>query len=222
MASVNPSIAVQKLSEILKIATIDIECVGCKEVYPDFMTQLISRISTSVSTFYSNESKQKQVSRSSHPSDMFGRSQDRNGQLVGVSWNQMREMQLATTAKSKRKGDCYRWVGSEGKSHMKDGRWLSVHTPQTERFQYNMAKTNEIDLAVEKKSQMMSDRKEIFLTPHGEVGNNVELNELSSGGKYVYGKSGSKWNRGENFQDVVRMDFYQGSESKLITIYLKL
>jgi len=211
MTSINPSAAVNKLTEILKIATIDIECVGCKEVYPNFMNQLISRISSSVNTFYKNNKSNESIQQEY---------QEKNGQLIGVSWNNVKEMDLISTAKPRRgrleimnkENQFNVYSATKGNDH----HMSRMRTPRTERFQYNMAKMNEIDLAVEKKSQMKSGRKDIFRTPHGEIGKNVRLNELSSGGKFVFGRSGSKWDKGENFKDVVGLDFYEGSESKYI------
>ena len=86
-----------------------------------------------------------------------------------------------------------------------------LKTPQTERFQYSMAKTNEIELAVEKKSRMVSACKK----EEEEDGKNVRLNELSFGGKYVYGRSGSKWDRGENFKDLAELNLFQGEQGRI-------
>jgi hypothetical protein len=161
-----------------------------------------------VTSFY-----QKNEDKDSLPSKGY---QEKDGQLIGVSWNHVREMDLISTAKPRRdrsevlgnrEFDIY--SANKGSRHV-----TRVRTPRTERFQYNMAKMNEIDLAVEKKSQMKSGCKDIFRTPHGEIGKNVRLNELSSGGKFVFGRSGSKWDKGENFKDVAGLDFYEGSEGK--------
>ena len=197
-----PLKAVQKLSSILRVATIDIECVGCKEVYPNFMDQLISRISGAVRA---RETRPAET----HPVDL--------GLLPGDStrhpWTRDLNMDLNTTKSKNKKpkqGEAGRTPGTRrfDSGGKKGGAWVRVHTPRTERFQYNMAKTNEIDLAVGRKSQRVSGRKEAFLTPR------VKLNELSSGGKFVFGRSGSKWGRGEHFQDIVGLDFYHGSEGR--------
>ena len=74
-----------------------------------------------------------------------------------------------------------------------------------------MAKTNEIELAVEKKSRMVSACKK----EEEEDGKNVRLNELSFGGKYVYGRSGSKWDRGENFKDLAELNLFQGEQGRI-------
>lgn len=215
MESINPINAVKKLSEILKIATIDIECVGCKEVYPEFMTQLISRISSSVSNHYRRESPAKDEP----PLSFENGYREKNGQIIGVSWNKLHKIDMISAGKSKHNRanfsdpvHAFRIV-----SERKESRNPRIHvkTPQTERFQYKLAKTNEIDLAIEKKSQRKSERKDVFRTPHGQIGKNVRFNELSSGGKYVFGRSGSKWDRGENFEDVVGLDFYEKSEGRV-------
>ena len=217
MASPNPSKALNKLSEILKIANIDIECVGCKEVYPDFMTQLISRISTSVSEFYKPISSDKKITPSEPITELGQGYQDRNGQLIGVSWSNFRKMNLFTSSKQPRGkfSDPVHDFGliSERKCNRDTEREGRIKTPQTERFRYSMAKTNEIDLAVEKKSQMVSACKEEQKVLE-ESGKNVRLNELSFGGKYVYGRSGSKWDRGENFKDLAELNLFENYESK--------
>lgn len=215
MESINPINAVKKLSEILKIASIDIECVGCKEVYPDFMTQLISRISSSVTNHYHHKSPVKEFQLLGSENGY----REKNGQIIGVSWNKLHKMDMISAGKSRRGRPnfsdpvhAFRIV-----SERKEPRGPRTHvkTPHTERFQYKLAKTNEIDLAIEKKSQRKSERKDIYRTPHGQIGKNVRFNELSSGGKYVFGRSGSKWDRGENFEDVVELDFYEKSKGRL-------
>ena len=212
MSSPNPSSALKKLSNILKIANIDIECVGCKEVYPDFMTKLLSRISTSVSTFYEDSSSVKKADPSEPTTELGQGYQDRNGQIIGGSWNHVRKMNLFTSSKPPRQ-PMHDFRLSERKCITNSEADLRMKTPQTERFQYSMAKTNEIELAVEKKSQMVSAcKKESQIL---EDGKNVKLNELSFGGKYVYGRSGSKWDRGEKFKDLADLNLLQGSDGKL-------
>ena len=191
------------------------------------MDQLISRISGAVSKVKETCSEQKRRWRGECSKENQKIGVGKDGQLMGVSWNHVREMDLITTAKSKSKrtgrpeySDPVHKYGikSERKGtwdkDVKGRGWLKLNTPQTERFQYNMAKANEIELAVEKKSQMMSDRKEVYLTPQEDLNGHVKLNELSSGGKFVFGRSGSKWGKGEHFQDVIGLDFYHGSEGR--------
>lgn len=210
MERASPVEAVEKLAGILRIATIDIECVGCKEVYPDFIPQLISRISESVAS--RRRAASPPPDRRGAP---LGGFRENTGQLIGVSWTQLKDFDRLSAAKPLRgRGNlsdpvhAFR-IGSERKARR--GARERLKTPRTERFQYKLAKANEIDLAAEKKSQRQSGCKDVFRTPLGANGKRVRLNELSSGGKFVFGRSGSKWDRGENFEDVVGLDFYEDS-----------
>lgn len=211
--------AVEKLAGILKITAIDIECVGCKEVYPNFISKLVSRLQSSVQNFYVAPAEPE--AKSSSQFQTQGKEnrgyQARNGQLFNMTWEHKTKLDLASTIKGKQKEISRNLISGQKKSIemscMKGGEhWQSLRTPQTKRYRYSMSKTNEIDLAAEKKIQLISNRKEEFKTPLGMKGKDVKLNELSSAGKFVFGRSGSKWDKGENFRDVRLMDFYEGSE----------
>lgn len=218
--TVNSQGAVLKLSKILRVAGIDIECVHCKEVYPDFINSLISRIQTSIEHSQLlkttiKKSKSQRLTYFTKGSKENRGYQDTNGQLFGVSWENIKLMNEGSDDKKlvKDLADCsYKNTIDGNRNESKDNRGRVVHTPQTKRYQYSMTKANEIDLAVDKKIQIISDRKEKMKSPLAEQGKKVRINELSHGGKFVFGRSGSKWDKGEKFPEIWTNDIYEGSE----------
>ena len=174
--------SVDKLGEILRIASIDIECISCKEVYPDFLSKLMFRVRESV--------KNQNALR---PSD----------KLFATPWAEVHHRDIAMTIKSREipshSGQTH--ISPEGISA------ADLKTPRTKRYQYSIAKTNEVGFSG--RIDRTNEPKELT------IGKNVRINEIKEGKRYVYGRSGCKWGNGEQFWDVQMKDFYEGAEGSL-------
>ena len=177
--------SVDKLGEILRIASIDIECITCKAVYPDFLSKLMFRVRESV--------KNQNVLRASD-------------KLFETHWAEVHHRDVAVTIKSKENcsypGESQ--ISPEGISA------ADLKTPRTKRYQYSIAKTNEVGFSG--RIDRTNEPKELT------IGKNVKINEIKEGKRYVYGRSGCKWGNGEHFRDVQMKDFYEGAEGSLIRL----
>ena len=196
--------SIKKLSKILSVAAIDIECIGCKKIYPDFIFQLISRLNQK------SQTKKIHYSNNVNSSEAY---QHHSGQIFNMDWEQLQEKNIQTTVKAKYK--LHQYQSSDENIQMIQNSAFkgdlipkSLQTPQTKRYRYNMGKANAINLAADKKYGN-ADSKEIYDLPQSDV----KVNELSSAGKFVFGRSGFKWGKGDNFPDVQKIKFYESSES---------
>lgn len=197
--------SIDKLSQILTVAAIDVECIGCKEVYPNFIFQLITRIKNKAEN---SSFENRKIS------DTTNAYQDKSGQLFGMNWEQLQKRNLLTTVKSKQKNNKSQKIknsfqmihNSALKGEIPPN---SQQTPQTKRYRYNMGKANAISLAVDKKHQNLEIKDQYEMQQ-----SDIKLNELSSGGKFVFGRSGCKWDKGENFPDIQQINFYESSKKK--------
>lgn len=173
--------SVEKLAGILKIASIDIECITCKEVYPDFLTKLIFRVTQSV--------KNQNALR---PQKHFR-----------TPWAEVHQRDMTSTIKSKPQ------ISNQKAAQISpEGVFPSdLKTPQTKRYHYSIAKTNEVGFSG--RLDRANGPKELT------VGKNVRINEIKEGKRYVFGRSGCKWGNGEQFHDVLMKDFYEGAEGNI-------
>ena len=128
--------SVEKLSRILRIAAIDIECINCKEVYPDFLDRLLTRVRKGV------EARMLKI---------------RQGGCFGSPWAEVYRRDVTSTIKSKPR--CPQQslkLDSEDKVATEPS---DLKTPHTKRYKYSIAKTNEVGM--NSRPEQSSDKQEV-------------------------------------------------------------
>lgn len=176
--------SVEKLSRILRIAAIDIECINCKEVYPDFLDRLLTRVRKGV---------EARILKT------------QQGACFGSPWAEVYRRDVTSTIKSKPKCPPQSLKPDSGEKVAAEP--SDLKTPQTKRYKYSIAKTNEVGM--NSRPEQTSDKQEVV------AGKDVTLSELKEGKRFVFGRRGCTWDSGDQFKDVRLKDFYEGAEGRL-------